>query len=716
MKKYLAPFCLLGIMLCASETSFSQQSPKDSIWRVVKEDLEVSSTRVSESKLDVPMGITTVSEAQFTNSRGYELNDALSLVPGVFSQGRSGHTDARITIRGYGARGAGDRSNAGNLRGIRVMIDGVPETEPDGRTSLDNVDLSSYSHIEVLRSNASSLYGSAAGGVISLYTNLDFPNSFVDESFKTGSFGFMKNSVSAGALSGSSHIYAGFSNASYEGFRPHSESQTGNAKIVITSKLGENTDLLINASAASNIFRFPGPLTFAQFEANPLQADSTYVARDEHRFNRVGKFSLEVDHDLGGGSAISGTVFLQPKILTRSERGQWREFNRYSIGSSGAYSWLAELNPTTHNTLLLGFDQQFQDGTIQFFNMNSSLGRGTILRQDKSEASSNVGLYLQDQFAIDDLTLVLGGRYDLLRYQYEDFTGAIPKDDVEFTAFTPKAAVSYKLGSQNSVYVAYGGGLEAPAFNEIDPPDSAIIASHGGTFNPNASFSPFLKPAKSTSIELGTKGIITGGGSLTAISYDVALFSIKVTDDIIPWNGGAFYFMAGKTSRTGGELGLAAYFDFGLTARTAFTFMSAKYDEYSSDLGTFDGNKQAGIPDIFGRFSLHYDTEFGLFAEAGLNHVGEYYADDRNDKLPDGTPDSKTNSLAPAYTIFDLTLGYQRTLFEVLNLNLFVGISNLTDQSYISSVFINGTGNRYFEPGMPRNFVGGVSLKYNFSK
>lgn len=715
MKKSFLPFFVFITLYLITETGLSQQK-QDSIWRIVKEEVEVSSTRVSESKLDVPMAVSTVAKEQFSNGRGYELNDALSLVPGVFSQGRSGHTDARITIRGFGARGAGDRSNAGNLRGIRIMIDGVPETEPDGRTSLDNIDLSSYSHVEVLRSNASSLYGSAAGGVISLYTNTDFPNSFIEESFKSGSFGFIKNSVSAGALAGSSHIFASFSNTSFEGFRARSASSTGNAKVVVKSMLGESTGLLINASAASNLFRFPGPLTFAQFEANPLLADSTYAARDEHRFNRVGRFSLSLDHDLGSGHSINGSVFLQPKVLTRSERNTWREFNRYSIGSSGMYSWQAELNETSHNTILAGFDQQFQDGTIQFFTLTPSVGRGTTLRQNKSEAASNVGLYLQDEFKIGDLSVILGGRYDILRYIFEDFTGALPNDEAEFTAFTPKAGVSYKLGSQTSVYAAYGGGLEPPAFNEVDPPDSAVVASHGGTFDANAAFSPFLKPAKSTSIELGLKGIISGGGTLTALSYDVALFSIKVTNDIIPWNGGAFYFMAGKTSRTGAELGLAAYLDFGLTARTAFTFMNAKYDEYTSDLGTFNGNKQAGIPDLFGRFSLHYDTEFGLFAEAGLNHVGEYYADDRNDKLPDGSPDPNTKSLAPAYTILDFTLGYERMLFDVLNMKLFAGVSNLGDKAYVSSVFINGTGNRYFEPGMPRNFVGGISFAYNIAK
>jgi iron complex outermembrane receptor protein len=709
MKLLLAlPFALF-----IDSEAFSQER-EDSIRRIKAEPIVVSSTRIPEKKIDVPMGVSAIEQTQYQDSRSYELKDALSLVPGVFSQSRSGTVDDRITIRGFGARGAGDRSNAGNLRGIRVMIDGIPETEPDGRTSLDNIDLPTYSHLEVLRSNASTLYGSAAGGVISLYTNTDFTDPFVTESFRSGSYGFMKNTMMAGAVSGASHIFTSFSNASYDGYRAHSQSQSGNAKIVVQSKIGESTGLLVNATAASNIFRFPGPLTFAEFQADPLQANATYVKQDEHRFNRVGRFGLTLDQDLGSGHSASGTVYAQPKRLTRSERNTWREFNRYSIGSSGKYSWFKDINETTSNTVLAGFDQQFQDGTIQFFNLDSNQARGTTLDQNKSEAASNVGFYVQDEFVIDDLRIVAGGRFDLLKYNFEDFTGADPKDEAEFSEFTPKVALSYKLGASSSIYAAFGGGLEAPAFNEVDPPSDSIIIARGGT--PGGVFNPFLKPAKSTTIEIGTKGLLTMDGTLSGLSYDVAVFMITVEDDIIPWNGGRYYFMAGKTSRTGAELGFAAYFDFNLTARGAFTFMDAKYNEYENLLGKFDGNKQAGIPSLLGRFSLQYDFDFGLYAQAGLNHVGEYYADDRNDKNPDGTPDASTNSLAPAYTIFDVSVGYQRRLFDVLDLKIFASMNNITDEQYVSSVFINGASNRYFESGMPSNFSGGLSLSYLFSK
>ena len=716
---------LLSLLILCSISSlvYSQETPRDSIKRITKDDIIIESSRTPERKIDIPMGVSAVSKEQFESTRNYELKDALSLVPGVFSQSRSGTTDNRITIRGFGARGAGDRSNAGNLRGIRILVDGIPETEPDGRTSLDNVDLSSYASLEVLRSNASTLYGSAAGGVISLHSNTNFTDPFVSAFSRFGSFGFMKNTISAGAANSSSHIFANFSTTSFDGYREHSKSSTGNANLFIQTKLSDHTNLNVIASAASNIFRFPGPQTFSQFQSDPLKADSTYTARDEHRFNRVGKFAVVIEHEIAEGHSIGGSVYLQPKLLTRSERSTWREFNRYSVGSSGKYSWLEHLSPTSTNNVLAGFDQQYQDGTIQFFVLGQGASRGTLAAslaagkaQSKSEAASNVGMYFQDEFVTGDLTLILGGRYDILRYKYEDFFGIAASDKAEFTAFTPKFAAGYKLGKDHSLYVAYGGGLEAPAFNEVDPPDSALIVKYGGIYNPNAAFNPILKPAKSTSIEFGAKGISGFDGALAALSYDAAVFMINITGDIIPWNGGSFYFTAGKTRRIGAEFALAAYTDFGLSLRSAFTYMDAKYVEYENQLGTFNDNKQSGIPSFFGTLKLRYDFDFGLYAEAGMNHVGEYYADDRNDKLPGGNPDPNTNSLAPAYTLFDLTAGFSHTIGDALDLKLYAGMANLTDQKYVSSVFINGTNNKYFESGMPRNFVGGVSLSYRFTK
>ncbi|HNC49949.1 MAG TPA: Plug domain-containing protein, partial [bacterium] len=110
---------------------------KDSTRIYNLEGTTITSTRVPESIIEVPLAVSVIDRKEFDTKRGFGMNDAMIHIPGVLAQSRSGGTDLRISIRGFGTRGAGDRSNAGTSRGIRVLLNGLPLTEPDGRTALD---------------------------------------------------------------------------------------------------------------------------------------------------------------------------------------------------------------------------------------------------------------------------------------------------------------------------------------------------------------------------------------------------------------------------------------------------------------------------------------------------------------------------------------------------------------------------------------------------
>ena len=142
------------------------QAPRDST--VALAGVTVTATRSDASILRTPLAISKVTAPDLRTVNGYGIEDALSRIPGVIAQSRYGTSDVRLIIRGFGARGAGDRSNSGTTRGIRVLLDGFPETEPDGRTAFDQIDLAAAEAVEVVRSNASALWGNAAGGVVNI--------------------------------------------------------------------------------------------------------------------------------------------------------------------------------------------------------------------------------------------------------------------------------------------------------------------------------------------------------------------------------------------------------------------------------------------------------------------------------------------------------------------------------------------------------------------
>ncbi|HEV3050054.1 MAG TPA: Plug domain-containing protein, partial [Longimicrobium sp.] len=146
---------LLGLL---SLGSLHAQEPRDTttLNTVVRlPEVTVTATRAPARILDVPLAVTVVRREELRGAQGNRVDQALRTVPGVLAQTRTGGVDLRIAIRGFGARGAGDRSNAGTTRGIRILQDGVPETEPDGRTAMDLIDLGAVEEMEVVRSNAS---------------------------------------------------------------------------------------------------------------------------------------------------------------------------------------------------------------------------------------------------------------------------------------------------------------------------------------------------------------------------------------------------------------------------------------------------------------------------------------------------------------------------------------------------------------------------------
>ena len=181
--------------------------------------------------------------------------------------------------------------------------------------------------------------------------------------------------------------------------------------------------------------------------------------------------------------------------------------------------------------------------------------------------------------------------------------------------------------------------------------------------------------------------------------YDVALYGLEVRNDIIPFDGGAYYFTAGKSRRAGVELGSEVVTAAGISSRAACTLTHNEYIEYTNDLGTFDGNESAGLPNITFDFRARYDSRWGAYVESSAHSRGSYFADDAN-----------LARVAPFGT-WDATFGLQRALGRA-RLDTFFGVANLLDTPYISSVFINGTNGRYYEPGMERNLLFGLSLRY----
>ena len=713
MKKILLLFIVSASFIQAQQNRSKSQT--DTLTYELKQ-ISVSATRYAEQILELPYAVTILQSKQLKNLRGYGLDEALSTIPGVLAQSRSGNQDVRLVIRGFGARGAGDRSNSGTSRGIRVMIDGIPETEPDGRTSFDQIDLSIADNIEVIRSNASAIWGNAAGGVVNLSTVPSGSENSLSLRALAGSFGFNQIQLSGNTNFRNGKIFSSLSNSNLEGWRKHSSSYRTLLNFGIVSFLDDMTKLGLFVSGTSNMFHIPGPLTQKQFDADPTQSNSTYEQRDERRFNRLGKVGITLDHEFDSSNGISGMIFVNPKYLQRSERGTFRDFTRYHLGGNFIYNNHTSLSSSIQNKFIVGIDEAYQDGAILFYSLSSTNSRGNELKDNKREGANTFGAFVQDEVVLDEkLSLIVGARYDNISYYSESFiTAGYGLQIKTFEKITPKAGITYRLSETQSVYANLGGGIEVPAGNETDP---------AGTYGQDKVFliNPLLEPIVSTTYELGTKHLVSleKNNFVKSFYYDLALYLIDVKNDIIPYRGGRFYFTAGKTQRTGIELGTAVQFNNGFSFNGAFTFSNNKYQDYRVDSVHYDlkktgkfadysGNKVAGIPELFYNFGLTYSPSelHGVFISIGLNGIGKYYVDDAN-----------TLSV-PSFNVLNATIGLNKPI-EVaggFSVRGFLTVNNLFDLKYASSAFINPdiVNNEavFLEPGMPRNFVLSISFSY----
>ena len=671
--------------------------------------LTVTAARTPLRVLDVPLAVTVVDRSQLANRNGLRLDQAFFGVPGVLAQSRFGGSDIRIVIRGFGARGAGDRSNAGTTRGVRILTDGFPETEPDGRTALDLIDLDATQSMEVIRSNASGLWGNAAGGLVNFTTVPEVGSRTASYQRAMGSFGLVRDILQGAAPIGAGEVYGSAIWSEFDGWRVNSQSSRKLVNLGMVAPLGDNTELRASAIAADNRFNIPGPLTLAQLEADPDQANAAYLARRERRWNRVGRVGLALDHGTNNGGEFSAMLFVNPKYLQRSERGTYRDFTRYHIGGNAMYRLPTNYTSSLKGSLTVGADEAYQDGAILFYTLSATNERGTTLRDNKREGANNVGIFAQQLLTFSPkIDVSLGARYDDISYYNNSFIDPNLDDRKSFSRITPKLGIAFHLQPDQTIYANMGGGVEAPAGNETDPPPGGTVVT---------SLNPLLEPISSTTFEVGTKQLLnmSGSGFVHAVSYDLALYRTNVTNEIVPYQGGRFYFTAAKAERMGAELGVHIMTAPGLGINGALTVSDNRYRDYVVDSvhysrpgasADYSDNKIVGVPGTFYNVGATYTPSFLNVAQLQLEMQGsgDYFADDAN------------NVNVPGYTMFNagVALNNPVRLGAGLGLRGFVRVENITDRKFVASAFLNpdlvGGSAAAFEPGAPRHFVVSASL------
>ncbi len=658
--------------------------------------VSVTVTRRAEALQRVPQAISVVNARDIQAARStVSLNESLSLVPGLVIGDRYNFTiGPRIAIRGFGSRAAF------GVRGVRVLVDGIPLTNADGQAKLNSIDLGTVGEIEVLRGPASTLYGNAAGGVISVRTEAPPSVPLAGEiRYTAGDYGATtrlgdlgKWQVTAGGQSGAANYLASFARTATDGFREHSAARlsvfngTGSYQL----RRGTSVNALVNVTDMPEADN-PGGLPFDSARLRPRAAWPTNVRLHAGEDSRQIETGVRLQQELGSAARADLTVYGFNRTVANPTVTSIIDLNRHAGGVRSTVSADGHLGALAAG-VVAGVDVESQRDARREY-ANASGLRGTQTR-DQIDRVTAIGPFAEVHVAPAPRLTVTGGvRYDNINFVTDDrfLSDGNNSGARRMGALSPKLSLLYSAGNAFNVYGTVATSFQTPTTTELinSPPATGQTCCAGG-------FNQALNPERSLSWETGAKGNIADW-----LRYDVAAFTMAVRDEIVSFQvaqapGRDFYRNAGMSRHRGLEMAVEAAPTSFLRLGGAYTYSRFVFIDDGLPAQAFEGHLLPGIPShqLTGRVTV---LERGLRAEFQGQHVSRMFVNDAN------------TASNPAYTVYDVRLQADRGLIGV-RLAPFVAVQNLFDKHYNGSVVVNATGARYFEPAPGRNLLLGLRL------
>ena len=683
----------------------------------------IQATRTDRERLTTPASVYYLNQEQ-DNSMNVNLSETLKGVPGLQLNNRENYAqDLQISMRGFGAR------SSFGVRGVRLYVDGIPATMPDGQGQTSNIDLNSLDHIEVLGGAFSSLYGNSSGGTILTTTREGQGADSIELGHSAGSQnkGQTKLVLQGGSENADEPAY--IISSSYfdtDGFRDHSSAH----KVLNNAKLTWDLEDGSKINWVNNYVKIeaddPGGLTRPQWEANPKQVVGNvtkYNARKEIEQLQTGltwNKPINDQHELYGMAYWGQRAVTQyqsiPKCayeentdickpntvqLARNHPGGVIDFDRNFYGTD--LRWTGkDILPNTKLIAGVAVDAMTEDRKGYQNFLGDRLGVKGELRRDEDNTLWNLDPYLQASYHFaPDWTLDAGLRYSNVHFKSEDhYITDVNGDNSGKTTYDkllPSMALSWQILPELMTYASYAQGFETPTFTEMSYP--ANTAEH-------RSFS--LKAAESETYELGLKSANRFG------DFTAAVFHTTTQDDIVSAgndNGRSTFRNADQTLREGIELSWNKSLWRDLTAQASYSYIDATFDadipEILNQNGNIavsrveSGNYIPGIAKNQAFLSLGWKPENGLSAGLDVRYSDRIYVNDTNTEY------------APSYTVAGANVGYKWNMKD-WSVKTFARVDNLFDKDYSGSVIVNESNSRFFEPAEGRNWSAGLSVTKEF--
>lgn len=664
----------------------------------------VTSSPADTRPWTAPASITVIDgDALRAGQLQVNLSEALARVPGLAIGNRQNHAqDLQLAIRGFGARATF------GVRGVRLYVDGIPASAPDGQGQTAGFPLGAADRVEVIRGPFSALYGASAGGVVALYTA--DPRTVPHEwraGLAAGADGLWRASTQAIGTWGETGYLLDVTGFGTEGLRPQSAARRDTAHLRLSGGEGDSRWVLV-ASHLDSRADDPLGLTRAQFDADPYQTTAAASSFDTRKSVRQTQLGLAASHRLAPGHRVElmGHVG-QREVL------QFQAITPAAQQAAGSAGGVIDLSRRYHGlnarwrmeqaldggrltaTAGLSSDRQTEQRRGHENFIGDTLGVIGRLRRDETQRATTLDPYLQAEWDTPGWTLAAGVRRARVSLSAQDRYLAPGNGDdsgsVTHAAWLPVLGLRWRLDPAVQAFASLGRGLETPTLNEV------AYAPAGGGFHAS------LRPARSDSWEAGLRG------RHGRVAWSATWFETRTRDEIavLTNSGGRSTFQnVGRTLRRGVELSAEARWG-PLHANTALTVIDAAFRDgfltcaaapcTTPTLPVAAGRAMPGIARRQASALLAWEASAASTFTLEVQH---------RSALP--VNDTGTDS-AGGYTLAHLGWRMQHAV-GAWQVRPFARIDNLTDRRHAGSVIVNEANGRFFETGPGRSLFVGVEV------
>lgn len=656
----------------------------------------VVTARPSPVEMRTPAPLLKITPRDLQRDDRVSIRPALNRVTGVFMQSGALNTN-RITIRGIG-----NRSPFATAK-IRAYIDDIPLTSGVGETTIEDIDLSIIERVDVWKGPTASTYGAGLGGMIHLRTNKDLEGK--ESSFSLsgvgGSYGLFRGVADLHYVSPNkmASLYLNYNRTQSDGYRENNDydREALTAYGTVATGKRDETSFVVNYTDLKAFI--PSSLNRDDFENNPQAAAPNWAAIEGFEDSEKVLVGLTHRHDFirqPHGKTLSNKTTLFTSFRSNFEP---RPFNflRESAETLGFRTAMEYRNTFKRDrpNLTVGAEFFRENYEWQTNEITDNAQFDTLL-SDNEEIRQYYNLFAEANYDITkSLFFTAGLNFNSTRYTLTD---RYPVDGVDLSGeqdfddiVSPRLGVGFHPFFYRILFFGtISHGFSPPTLEE--------------TLNPNGTLNRSIQPEKGWNYELG----IRTNDLLGRLTFELTWYTMRIRDLLVARRTAEDQYVgvnAGKTDHTGLEMLLRYRFSDALTIWGNWSRANYTFKEFVDEDQDFSGNALTGQPPHQVNAGIDLNTEFGLYGFLTYEFVDAYPINDANSVFTD------------SYQLMNLKLGYRRDLGRRLSVDLYAGINNIWDEKYASMVQINAIGfggraPRYFYPGLPQNYYGGVKVRY----